>query len=167
MAQGCYYFAKVLNNQFAENKVGIEIDLGKAEMLARESYRIRAHLYPNNHHLLGVSAHLLATVLKSQNKLGDETKDLYELSLAAAKRNEGSDGCNVGIIIADLGHMFLQRAQNRALSVDVRKGHLLQARSYYSDAVRLRTEKYGPNNDHTISYKSQLTQVVQCLTFFP
>jgi hypothetical protein len=165
MALGCYNFAKVLNNQFAENQ-GEVGKLGKAEMLARESYRIRTHLYPNYHRLLGISAHLLATVLKSQEKLGDETEKLFELSLAIAKRNEGSDGSNVGIISADLGHMYVRCAQNKLLSADVRKGHYLQAKSYYNDAVRIMTQKYGPNNDHTISYKSQLTQVVQCLTFF-
>eukprot|EP00596_Hydrurales_sp_CCMP1899_P000637 CAMPEP_0119051946 /NCGR_PEP_ID=MMETSP1177-20130426/73392_1 /TAXON_ID=2985 /ORGANISM="Ochromonas sp, Strain CCMP1899" /LENGTH=536 /DNA_ID=CAMNT_0007031323 /DNA_START=481 /DNA_END=2089 /DNA_ORIENTATION=- len=54
-------------------------DLIKAEGLARKSLRIRTHL--NCSHSVGFSCTLLARILKKQDKLGDETKELFERSL--------------------------------------------------------------------------------------
>jgi hypothetical protein len=55
-------------------------DLDKAERLARVAYRIRIQLYGNDHYSVGTSAALLANILMVQEKMGVETKKLYESS---------------------------------------------------------------------------------------
>jgi hypothetical protein len=40
-----------------------------------------------------ISGSLLAMILTKQNKLGDETKELYERSLAVYSMNQGPDVC--------------------------------------------------------------------------
>jgi hypothetical protein len=52
----------------------------------------------------------LARVLKKQGKFGDETKELFERSLAIWVRNEGPDGVNVAAISAAIGHFHYQLA---------------------------------------------------------
>lgn len=53
----------------------------KAEMLARESLRIRV-LFNGNDPNFGNAASLLASILMAQSKLGSETKELLEQALA-------------------------------------------------------------------------------------
>jgi tetratricopeptide (TPR) repeat protein len=71
-------------------------DMEKAEMLARESLRIRV-LINNNDGFLGNSINLLSGILRIQSKLGSETKELFEQSLAISIRNYGPDGINTAI----------------------------------------------------------------------
>jgi hypothetical protein len=73
VAKGYYDSANVIHQ-----KKG---DLVRAEMLIRESLRIRARLYDNNHYHVGLSIGTLAPILKAQGKLGHETKEAYECCL--------------------------------------------------------------------------------------
>jgi hypothetical protein len=54
----------------------IEVDLGKAEMLARESLRIRSLLDRNNHYV-GTTCALLANILLIQGNLSTEVFSTY------------------------------------------------------------------------------------------
>lgn len=62
-------------------------DLNKAERLARESYRIYVQLYGNDHICVSLSCNLLAGTLMLQGKLGDETKELLQRSLAIGMKD--------------------------------------------------------------------------------
>lgn len=84
VAEGAYHLAEVILLQ--------DGDLMKAEKLAREALHIRYQLYDNNHYSVGESISLLTNILQSQEKFGDETKELLERSLAISIRNEGIDG---------------------------------------------------------------------------
>lgn len=64
-------------------------DLVKAEMLARESLRILSHLYDHDHQTLAPSTGQLADILIQQGKLGCETKELLERSLAIGANHSG------------------------------------------------------------------------------
>jgi hypothetical protein len=67
----------------------LNVDQPKAEMLVRESLRIRLKVYDNNHLLVGHSLSLLVRILLSQGKIEEETERLLERNLANAVRNEG------------------------------------------------------------------------------
>jgi hypothetical protein len=67
----------------------LNVDQPKAEMLVRESLRIRLKVYDNNHLLVGHSLSLLVRILLAQGKIEEETERLLERNLANAVRNEG------------------------------------------------------------------------------
>jgi hypothetical protein len=71
----------------------------KAEKLARESLRIGV-LINSKSYFAGNAAGLLASVLRVQKKLGLETKELLEQSLANNIRNYGFDGSNTAMHIS-------------------------------------------------------------------
>jgi hypothetical protein len=89
VANGYYNLGNVIEEQ---NK-----DLMRAEMLARESLRIRARLYGIDHYYGGGSITLLAGILRKQGNLGAEVKELFESSLAIDVKHEGPDGINTSI----------------------------------------------------------------------
>jgi hypothetical protein len=66
MARGVFNLADVIYRQNG--------DFTKAEMLARESLRIRSLIFDSNHQSTGRSCNLLAHVLLIQGELGDETR---------------------------------------------------------------------------------------------
>lgn len=75
MARGYYDLAKVITEQYG--------DQIKAEMLARESLRIRERLYSlclHDNHFLIESISCLAKILLRQGKLGNETKVLSSMN---------------------------------------------------------------------------------------
>jgi tetratricopeptide (TPR) repeat protein len=87
VAMGSYNLADVIYRQ--------DGDLLKAEELAREALRIRSLIHSSNDHQIGASCHCLATILESQGRqLEDETKRLFERSLAIYIMIEGPDGLN-------------------------------------------------------------------------
>jgi hypothetical protein len=83
VAKGYYDLANVITEQRG--------DLMKAEKLVRESIRIRV-LINNNSPFVGNTAGRLASILMMQGKLGSETKELFEQSIANTIRNYGLDG---------------------------------------------------------------------------
>jgi tetratricopeptide (TPR) repeat protein len=89
VARGYYNLANVINMQ--------DGDLVKAERLARESHRISIRTHGANHYFVGATTCLLAINLKLEGKMGDETKKLYESSLAISIKNEGLDGNNAAV----------------------------------------------------------------------
>jgi hypothetical protein len=73
----------------------LNVDLMRADMLARESLCIRALLDGNNHHRVGLSINLLAGILRKEGNLGNFfLKESFERWLFINIKNEGPDGIN-------------------------------------------------------------------------
>jgi hypothetical protein len=79
MATGAYNLALVIYKQKG--------DLIKAEMLARESFRIMTLKFGSDNHIFGATCDLLARILQAQGKIGDERLELFQRVLAVPLRN--------------------------------------------------------------------------------
>jgi tetratricopeptide (TPR) repeat protein len=139
-----------------------EGDLVKAEMLARESLRIRTRIYGNDHFRGGFSCSLLAQILMSQGNMGDETIELFERSLANHTKNEGPDGANTAIINLNLGNFYSQLAE-RQQNDERFVVYLHLSKSKFEEAARIYTKFFGPNNPQTIKALSQYLRLEQCI----
>jgi tetratricopeptide (TPR) repeat protein len=133
-------------------------DLVKAEMLARESLRIRARLCCSNHLYVGSSMGLLGGVLRRQGNVGDEVRELYERALAIKLKNDGPDGGNTAISNLNLGHFHNQVSQSN-LSASKRKEHLSLSKSYFKEGLRIFTKVFGPGHPDTIDAASYLSMI--------
>jgi hypothetical protein len=98
-------------------------DYVKAEMLTRESLRIRSHLYDAYDQLVAMSIGLLANILSARGNLGNETQELYERSLVITIRNYGSDGISTAVSNNNLGIFYNLRAEE-SQNAETRKGNL-------------------------------------------
>jgi tetratricopeptide (TPR) repeat protein len=123
----------------------IKGDFVKAEMLVRESLRIRTSLYDADHIQIAISTGLLATILQFQGNLGNETKELHERCIAIDIRNYGPEGINTGHSISNLGTFYHLRADG-SQTVEMRKENLLLSKSKYKEALRIFTKVLGPDN---------------------
>jgi tetratricopeptide (TPR) repeat protein len=139
------------------------VDLMRAEVLARESLRIRAQLFGNDGYLARSSITLLANILRKQGNLGDEVKKLYERSLAIDVKHEGPDGVNTSIGNRNLGH-FHQELAGTSLSTEQIKEHLQLSKSYYTEALRIYTKIFGPAHQDTIKAASDLSDISHLLS---
>jgi tetratricopeptide (TPR) repeat protein len=124
-----YNLADVINQQEQGNLV-------KAEMLVRESLRIRARIFHNDDPHVGASTGLLAKILQLQGNLCNETKELYERSLAIDIKNEGPEKINAAAANGRLGIFYHQLAKSQQ-NAETRKDHLQLSRSKYKEAVRI------------------------------
>jgi tetratricopeptide (TPR) repeat protein len=138
-------------------------DLVKAESLVRESLRIRAQLYGNDHYRVGESIALLASTLRKQGNLGDEVKELYERSLAIDVKHVGPDGVNTSISNKNSGHFHHQLAKTLSTAVE-RKEHLQLSKFYYTEALRIDTKVFGPAHRDTIDSASNLSDISDLLS---
>jgi tetratricopeptide (TPR) repeat protein len=131
-------------------------DLVKAEKLARESLRIWTRLYGGDHAHVGVSSSLLARILQAQSKLGSETKELCERSLAINIKNFGSEGLNTAASNNNLGSFYHLQAE-ASLSAGIRKEHLALSFSKLNEALRIYTKLFGTDHPDTVQVSSQLS----------
>jgi hypothetical protein len=138
-------------------------DFVKAEMLVRESLRIRTSLYDADHTQLALSAGFLATVLQSQGNLGSETKELNERSLVSNIRNFGPEGINTAVTNFNLGTFYHLRADRNQIA-DMRKENLLLSKSKHNEALRIYTKLFGPDNPRTIKASSVFSLVSRKLS---
>jgi hypothetical protein len=102
VARGAYNLADVIYQQE-------DGDVIKAEMLSRKSMCIREKLHGANNNR-GVSCLLLAKILQKQGNFGDETKELFERSLAITIRKEGPDGLNTACVNFAIGQFYYRLA---------------------------------------------------------
>lgn len=128
-------------------------DMIKAEKIAREVMRIK-----HDHGLLGDSGILLARILQTQGKLGNETTELYERSLVIFVRHGGVDGLNTATGNTSIGDFYQQRAESKTPAL--RKVELLKAQGYYKEAVRIYSKIYGPHNSNTTKTAPALKAIV-------
>jgi tetratricopeptide (TPR) repeat protein len=155
VANGYYNLANVIHQQ--------EGDFLKAEMLARESLRIRIRVHGNDHVEVGRSCSLLARILMSQDNLGDETMELFERSLAYDIKNGGPDGTNTAASNSNLGAFYNQLADKQ--QTDERKTACLHlSKSKFEEAVRIYTKIFGPNNPQSIQASSNLSVILRRLS---
>jgi tetratricopeptide (TPR) repeat protein len=152
VAKGAYNLANVIYQQKG--------DLIKAEELARESLRIRTLIYDSNHSTVDLSCGLLASILSVQGKLGDETRGLYERSLAISIRNEGPDGFNAATGNYNIGEYYQELAIKQS-TVDAMRTHLTIAKSHFVEAQRISSKIYGPTHPNTVDAASRLTVLRQ------
>jgi tetratricopeptide (TPR) repeat protein len=134
-------------------------DLIKAEGLAREAVRIKDQFC--NAHDSEVSAHysLLARILQKQGKFGDETKELYERSLAIYIRNEGPDGANTAGLNIDIGQFYYQIATTSSVGY-TKRTQLLIAKSYIDEAIRIETKIHNPTHPNSVGATSLLSNIL-------
>jgi hypothetical protein len=147
VAKGYYDLANVVIMQSG--------DLVKAEKLARESLRIRV-LINSNGHLVGITTGLLASVLMTQGKLGSETKELLEQSLAISIRNYGPDGINTAIDYLNFGLFYRELAEEQQTTA-TREEHLRVSEVKIKEALRIYTKIFGPDDPRTLELSSELS----------
>jgi tetratricopeptide (TPR) repeat protein len=155
VAKGYYHLAQVIDKQIMNEQQG---DSVKAEMLARESLRIRTQLNGNDHPSVGTSSALLANILKRQSNLGNETKELFERSLAINMKHCGPDGLNTANSFINIGKLYYLSATLPKFrrNVETRKEHLRLSIFSYKEAVRIRTKALGPDNPKTLEAECSL-----------
>jgi hypothetical protein len=143
-------------------------DFVKAEGLARESYRIRVQLLGNDHHFVGLSGNLLAGVLETQDKLGDETKNLYEHALAIAVRTEGPDSHNTATRNANLGQFYARLVEtvtsDEKKDRDLRFKYMKNVYFYFKETARIFTKIYGSSDSKTITYAFKVSALKDYLS---
>mmetsp|Transcript_26520 Transcript_26520/g.25381 ORF Transcript_26520/g.25381 Transcript_26520/m.25381 type:complete len:470 (+) Transcript_26520:206-1615(+) len=155
VAQGHYNLGRVICSQKG--------DLVRAEILTKESIRIRTNLFGNNHYKVGNSVNLLADIMTKQGKLGDEVMELYKRSLAIKIKHEGLDGSNTSIGNANLGIYYHQRGAKDS-SPGKRKEHFSLAKSCFIEALRINTKIFGPTHLETIEAASTLSQISRLIS---
>jgi hypothetical protein len=106
---------------------------------------------------------LLARILLSQGKFGDETRGLFESCLAISIRHEGPDGLNTAKGNFNIGGFYycLTSIQPTA---DLKGKQLLLAKSHFVEALRIRSKIHGPTHPSTVDVSSWLTTVLSKLT---
>jgi hypothetical protein len=155
VANGAYNLANVLHRQ--------DRDLMKAEELARESLRIRTLIHDSNYNTVDLSCNLLARILSAQGKLGDETRRLYERSLAICIRNKGPDGLNAANGNFYIGDLHNKLARNQS-TLSAMRIHLLLAKFHFIEAQRIWSKIYGPTHPNTVGISSGLNVVLRQLS---
>lgn len=120
----------------------------KAEMLARESLRIRTRLYDNDAQYVRNFVALLAQTLSSQNKKGKERQELFARSVAITKKYYGPEGFNTAATNDNMGHFYCVLATEEPLG-ETRICYLRQAEVNYKESLRIYTKLFGPNNPKT------------------
>jgi hypothetical protein len=91
-----------------------------------------------------------------QDKLGSETKELLEQTLAINIRNFGPDGANTATAQFNFGLFYRHLAEAQQI-VATRKGHLRLSEIKHKEALRVNTKIFGPDNPRTLRYSSELS----------
>jgi hypothetical protein len=156
VAQGAFNLADVIRRQD-------DRDLIKAEKLARESLHIMTRLYGPDSSKLGTFCLLLARILDMQGKSGDETKDLFERSLANFKRHEGPNGTNTAVGTIDIGNFFFNLAMKES-TVHSKRTQLLLAKSHIEEAIRIETKKDSSTHQNRVFAASLLSAIISELS---
>jgi tetratricopeptide (TPR) repeat protein len=150
IAQGACNLANVIFRQD-------DGDLIKAEGLARESLRIRTRLHCS--HSVGSSCILLARLLKKQGEFGDETKELFERSLAIFIRTEGPDGINTAVVNIHIGEFHYHFAMIQS-TISKKRMQLQLAKSYSKEAIRIESKIHNPTHPNRVGAISLLSEVL-------
>jgi tetratricopeptide (TPR) repeat protein len=154
VAKGAYNLSDVIFRQD-------DGDLFKAEGLARESLRISTQLYCS--HGLGLSCLLLARLLTKQKKFGDETKELFERSLAIFIRIEGPDGINTAGANIEIGRFHYNFAMVPS-TISAKRAQLKLAKLYSEEAIRIESKVHNPTHPNSIIAASLLSDVLRELS---
>ena len=85
-----------------------------------------------------------------QGKLGDETKELLERSLAIFVMNEGLDGPNTAGGNITISQFYNNLATIQSV-ISAKRIHLLLAKSYAEEATRIETKIHTPNDPNSVA----------------
>jgi uncharacterized protein YwbE len=123
-------------------------------------------LLGSDHLHTGESLGLLANILISQKKLGDEVKELCERSLAIILKNEGPHGINVAIMNQQIGRYNYTVMKTYLADLPDEKiiEYLKISKSYYQESVRIFKKIFGPSHPNTIGAVSELSMVTRVLS---
>jgi tetratricopeptide (TPR) repeat protein len=152
IAQGAYNLADVIFLQ-------VNGDLIKAEGLARDAIRIKVQLFDAYDNGVGGNYLQLARILLKQGKFDDETKELYEHSLASFIRNEGLDGGNTAFVNITIGEFYYQLALRQSI-LHTKRTQLLLAKSYSEEAIRIETKIHIPTHPNRAAAASLLSAIL-------
>jgi len=155
VAEGAYNLADVIHKQNG--------DLSRAELLARESLRIRCRLPGNRTAMIGRSCTQLAKILTSQKNFGDETKQLMERSICLFISDEGLEGANVSSSNLNFAIFYRQLAVKQS-TVDLKRKFLLLAKKYSEEGSRIAAKIYASNHSNYIYATWQLTTIISELS---
>ena len=155
MATGAYNLANVILQQIG--------DTIESEELARECLRIRSVIFGSDHHIVGTTCDLLAKILCSQLKFGNETRGLYERCLAISLKHTGPDGYNFGVANNSIG-MFYQKLAGIQLTIDLKRTQLLLAKFHLEECLRIYSKLYGPTHSINLNAESVLASILSELT---
>jgi tetratricopeptide (TPR) repeat protein len=150
VGEGAYNWANVI---YLSNG-----DLTKAEVLAREALNIRERFHGPYHSNVGRSCILLATILQKQDELGDQTKKLFERSIAIFIRDVGLDGANTAGAYVTIGQFYIKVARIQS-TVDLKRKQLLLAKSYVERGLQIYFQRYGSAHPNTINSVTQLAMI--------
>jgi hypothetical protein len=155
VADGYHDFANVIMQAFLIDP--LEGDLAKAELLERETLRIRgldSNKMCKPHH----STSLIGQILRTQGNLGDETRGFYELALANYIKEEGMDSGNVAVAYENLGN-FYEDLSITQLTSEIKKESLSFAKSYYEESMRIDTKIYGTDHAFIIEIEGKISKI--------
>jgi hypothetical protein len=138
-------------------------DLIKAEGLAREAIRIINKLHDVHMSRASACYLLLAKILLTQGKLGDETKKLFERSLGICIRNEGPDGANTAVVNHDICQFHYKIAMTSS-TAHTKQTQLLLAKSYCDEAIRIEIKIHNPTHPNRVIAVSLLSAVLRELS---
>jgi hypothetical protein len=134
-------------------------DLIKAEKLAREALRIRTRLDGAGSRIVGRCCLLLARIVCEQNNMGDETKNLYERSLAICIRYEGPNAVNTAIELISIGK-FHHKHGGMQSTAQARRKEFLLAKPYLERAILIDSMNRGPIITEARDAKFILTNIL-------
>jgi tetratricopeptide (TPR) repeat protein len=134
----------------------------RAEMLTRQSLRIRAGLNQKNHLYIAESADLLAKILFSQGDMGDEVKELYERCVNLYVKHLGPNEKNNSIAHTLLGEFYHKLAKTD-LASNRRKEYLRLSESCHKESFRICQKRYGSVHQATINAAERLLTILELL----
>jgi tetratricopeptide (TPR) repeat protein len=155
VARGSYNLADLIRRQNG--------DLIKAENLAREALRIRTRMHGSSYNGVGATCDLLANILMKQNKFGDETKTLFERSLALHIRHEGPDGTNTALGNLSLSTFHYSAAMQP--KVTAKRAQLLLAKSYSEEGTRIQSKIAIPTHPNAVAAASLHAIILEELSY--
>jgi hypothetical protein len=102
----------------------------------------------------------LGRILKAQNKLGRETKELFERSLAIDTESFGPDGTNTAVSVVNLANVSVYgQCADAQKTTETSKEQLLLSKSKFVEAVRIYQKILGPNHPTTIGLSSNISMI--------
>jgi tetratricopeptide (TPR) repeat protein len=150
VADGYYILAKVIYQQKG--------NFVRAEMLVRESLRIRSQLHCHDSAFIGMIVGLLASILQSQGNLGHETREFYERTLAIDTKHYGPDGINTAAANFNLGLFYHKLVEMQEIA-ETRVDYLHLSLSNHKEALRIYTKILGPDNPKTVRVSSNTSSI--------
>jgi hypothetical protein len=98
-----------------------------------------------------------------QGKYGDETKELFERSLAIYVMNEGPDGSNTAAGNIAIGRFHYNLAKIQSV-ISIKRSQLLLAKPYAEEGVRIVRKIHNPTHVNSVSASSVLSDILRELS---